>query len=853
MKHNRISAAQALTPSRALFCLALCAASVSTAQAATYYVSPTGSDANGGTVISRPRRNIKSTVALLQPGDRVVVRRGRYFESNIDLVGKGTPTAPILIQGYPGEEVIVDGGFVDFRTADNADWEHCTDTCDPAKNIYRSARTYPRAAQIGGYFTWQGANYRLVPYKDESSCPNGVSWNGMEYLSSDNHDYDYCKPRYLGPGVYWNESDARIYVRMTPPAATATFREFGLYTDPDPRKIPMAIGSYTIGLSATDAAYVKVSNLKLHHHLFSINGAFSDSLFERLELLPNAIGMRFGEATSGIKVDRVTVDGYLPWWIAWLDIKGGEQYAVRARLSGYQNGGHDIQIINSVFKNLFDGLIITSGQSHDYKILNNQFIGIWDDTMQLGARTYNIEFGYNRIQGAGPSHDGSAAQYLPDYEANIGRKYFHHNVFDNTRKILWGRNDPKRIRDELGLPDGREIGWKSSLLISAHVGKGYMFGDPWKFYNNTFIVSDAVAGHPGTLGLWGNVSTQGIPHELYNNIFKLVDCKTLFTNYSDFGGNEIHDGNIFFKGANNPDAPGNYSFYRASDTHVEATDTGRLSFGASQSFSVSAWVRIEPSSLGVEDRPTIALAAKRAADGTGYMLGVYSSDIYQGKPHIVLRSPTGNATVIGYARVDDGSWHHLTMTVDRASASRTAKLYIDGALRSAAINIASVGDLDVPEGFRVGSNLEGSLSQLQVHGRALGAAEVATLHAGQRLEGLPLWSLESASESGSLTSGFVAPWQTPSLLGRASFEFFGFEGYETMPNLSALLGSDFRFLSSFSYGPSGWGTLGIEADPGLNAEYRPRRSGPASVPGVNLVPRGWPAVSDGGYRGAIRP
>src|SRR5438128_2577695 len=79
------------------------------ASAATYYVAPTGSDSNAGS-LSAPWRTIRFAVAQLAAGDTLYLRGGVYTGAtdNIDsqsaTVPSGTSwTSAITIAGYPGE------------------------------------------------------------------------------------------------------------------------------------------------------------------------------------------------------------------------------------------------------------------------------------------------------------------------------------------------------------------------------------------------------------------------------------------------------------------------------------------------------------------------------------------------------------------------------------------------------------------------------------------------------------------------------------------------------------------------------------------------------------------------------
>jgi hypothetical protein len=83
------------------------------------YVAPSGSDANPGTE-TRPWRSISKALGAAVPGDRVLVRAGTY--AGTEGVGpscggtvgpcvygspKGTATAPITVEAYPGERPVI--------------------------------------------------------------------------------------------------------------------------------------------------------------------------------------------------------------------------------------------------------------------------------------------------------------------------------------------------------------------------------------------------------------------------------------------------------------------------------------------------------------------------------------------------------------------------------------------------------------------------------------------------------------------------------------------------------------------------------------------------------------------------
>ncbi len=78
--------------------------------AATYYVSPTGSDDNIGS-LNQPFRTVRQAVSVVQGGDEIYLRGGVYYlDQTIRIVrASGTSAQPTKLWAYPGEEPILDG------------------------------------------------------------------------------------------------------------------------------------------------------------------------------------------------------------------------------------------------------------------------------------------------------------------------------------------------------------------------------------------------------------------------------------------------------------------------------------------------------------------------------------------------------------------------------------------------------------------------------------------------------------------------------------------------------------------------------------------------------------------------
>ncbi len=90
-----------------LFYLVMILLALNISQAATYYVSTTGSDSNAGT-ISAPWKTIQTSLGKLKPGDILYIRAGTYAQSFSDeIVVKGAASQSIVITSYPGESPVI--------------------------------------------------------------------------------------------------------------------------------------------------------------------------------------------------------------------------------------------------------------------------------------------------------------------------------------------------------------------------------------------------------------------------------------------------------------------------------------------------------------------------------------------------------------------------------------------------------------------------------------------------------------------------------------------------------------------------------------------------------------------------
>jgi hypothetical protein len=75
-----------------------------------YYVSPAGSDTDGGT-IEAPFHTLEYAMSVLAPGDTLLVRGGIYAQRVAPTIAPGRADAPILVEAYQDEEALIQGSL----------------------------------------------------------------------------------------------------------------------------------------------------------------------------------------------------------------------------------------------------------------------------------------------------------------------------------------------------------------------------------------------------------------------------------------------------------------------------------------------------------------------------------------------------------------------------------------------------------------------------------------------------------------------------------------------------------------------------------------------------------------------
>ena len=166
-----------------------------------FFVSPTGDDANPGT-IDRPWRTLVHAIPQLRAGQTLYFRGGEYPGDVIlrgSVLSKGTPDARITLTAYPGENPVIRGlvqlSNSEYYTWDNVDVKWPEGRVDPSQHMVRfwagtglevrnsefsEARSYAALLIYGGMTNFRIANN----YIRDTYASNQLSQDHLIYIGS---------------------------------------------------------------------------------------------------------------------------------------------------------------------------------------------------------------------------------------------------------------------------------------------------------------------------------------------------------------------------------------------------------------------------------------------------------------------------------------------------------------------------------------------------------------------------------------------------------------------------------------------------------------------------------------------
>lgn len=313
-------------------------------------------------------------------------------------------------------------------------------------------------------------------------------------------------------------------------------------SDPDPRNHEIYVASSLhFGLTITGSHLVIEGFAQINHFAgcFVMGPAGqTDVTIRNCGGRPLFFGMRCA-AIAGLTLDSCKFRAHMPshkWWVALADIKSpvGESPAGHVRKLGLDLGvATQVEVSHCLFDEFFDGILATA--PHDVEIHNTTFNHIWDDAWQMFGNLYHINFHHNFCFGAGPSVDHT---HTGEANPEPGTVYIHHNVIDTTTRLVFA--------GRLGSPG---VGERESIALSSH-GAPKAFTWPRKLYYNTIVTGRITGGPDVGWALFGATAQPNLisqaPHEVYNNIFVVLDGRPGGRDFDATSGREIYDGNIYW-------------------------------------------------------------------------------------------------------------------------------------------------------------------------------------------------------------------------------------------------------------------------------------------------------------------
>jgi hypothetical protein len=412
--------------------------------AADFYVSPTGSDDNPGTM-GKPFKTLARVCIELKPGDTCFLREGTYLETLAPLKS-GTEGAPILFRSYKGELAVISGveavnGWkdegkgvysaamtwsLDDRNQFFADGQMLHEATWPAlgdKPLFHPIRAIVKAGSEntllcdeipGTAEDWKGA---------ELWCAGGASWicwtANVESYDSAAHKLTFSPKqsrhwyvprkgnafvlrgaRYAlqKPGQWHFDAGAkRLFV--IPPAGTSM------------EKLTVTAKRRNYAIDLSGRSYIHVKDIEFV-----------------------AAGLRSDDKSS-----HLVLDGLKGSYVEHCYVKDrSKQYGVMLR-------GNNNLLVNSELSYSSSSVLVTGG--FDNRVINcfihhGGYAGLWNGTVKLTGR--RVVFSHNTVCHAGRDlinthglmeslvqyNDVSDAGWLTD---DLGMFYGHNTDFANTQ------------------------------------------------------------------------------------------------------------------------------------------------------------------------------------------------------------------------------------------------------------------------------------------------------------------------------------------------------------------------------------------------------------------------------------
>lgn len=477
------------------------------------FMAPDGSDSNSGRDYDRPVKTFSRAALLTSPGDTLYLLGGHYWlggPPQVTFNKSGTPRAPITVRSYPGELVILDGGYPEFFESPDTAWEPCPARLGGIEGEYWSTHTYPLQAELralaGNFGDSMNPLFRYRSMYDLRSI-NEYSFPGLQ-----NNNYQEPTGIWCGPGAMWNDGTGRIHVRLAHtnlPQLRDDYLGLGIDNNyagvTDPREIALVLTQRTVltfkgsHLRFQDIVVQGFYRLEIGDSERTNVGIEVDGLHFYAGLYEIAMTL----TGADLRMSNSKIRGYdAPWSNRFAD-KNRSSHSTLVQFHST-----DIEIDHTEFSDHHNGPgIASSNETCDFH--HNLVDNMNDDGLFLQPRHPT------RVVRVFQNHFLGAVSYLPFSAGGQGvvsaedaGVYVYRNFFDLRRGVYGG--PPTRDNH------GRDV-FRRGLLTNEHSNS--IRPDVY-FYHNTIALYDS-REHDYYLANLGS-DYAGADFRVYNNILILV-------------------------------------------------------------------------------------------------------------------------------------------------------------------------------------------------------------------------------------------------------------------------------------------------------------------------------------------
>ena len=505
------------------------------------YVDGTGgNDANDGSR-KTPWKTVGHALTQLEAGETLAIRQGIYFE-NLYCAVAGMPEKPITIRGYPGEQVIIDGGLPEFQNDPSACWE-------PLKNgEYRSTQIYRNIRDVLGSFA--DSNIGLQTYWHQRDL---LAQNEMWIHNKKTREVDSV---YCGPGLWYDKQTGRIHCRLAH-THIDNERVANYRGETDPRKLPLVIAPFrSLPLSVDQAKHVRFQDLVIRGGGFDtieLNMGINVA-FDNVTVFCATYGLR-ARSTGPLKITNSGFHGGIPPW-AFRDensLHTPSPHFYAPFLTNPESAARNIARLNT------HALLVTEGSyefevfyyphNHDWEISHCTFTDGHDGVYLSG---HGIHFHHNHVHTiqddavylSSPVHFASDDIHI--YQNLItkslmafgchsrggpgGNIYISRNVADLREGVNISRPRPD-------LPHGR----LGNYHIFLTHGRRLLSIESLYFYQNTFI---SPASPDAVFHRLETATAPETKRRVFNNLFVYLNRYGFLRPYKNFENDVQIDGNL---------------------------------------------------------------------------------------------------------------------------------------------------------------------------------------------------------------------------------------------------------------------------------------------------------------------